>query len=313
MYEILNQQFNTGTTFVEYHGSIHRDKWPKFHWDLYPLVQEYYHELNPYFLYNLCQPELNKLVDVVTVRDGLCTFANFMLENFTTLPKLGPKVFLIHPDLAPLVPPSVAQYFACWNIVQKKQTQLEKAKKVIIFGFASDEYLGNFDYLSTRIQELKTISPEAKVEIFCPIRKDIFGSNKRESLAIIHLIDNLKDIFGNRKLSFLRSDHFFDNTDFKNTYFFDLKLDNFVVADNYLHYYVQSRGATVNNDSLEVAPENSIFNLDLSIHHELHVTPLPKVNNLFTEIFFYKKQNPGIKELMLDMKFQSILREGLKK
>ncbi len=313
MYEILNQQFKTGATFVEYHGSIHRDKWPKFHWDLYPLAQEYYHELNPFFLYNLVQPELFKLVDVITVRDGLGTFANFMLENLTLFPKLGPKSFLIHPDLSPFVPPSVAKYFATWQIVQKKQIELSKAKKVIIFGFASDEYLGNFDHFSARIKELATISDDAKVEIYCPIRKDIFGSNKRESMAINQLMDQLKDVMVGRKLSFLRSDHFFEITDFKNTYLFDLKLDNFIVADNYIHYYVQSRGASVNNNSLTSAPKNSIFNLDLSIHHELHVTPLPKVNNLFTEIFFYKKQNPGIKELLLDMKFQSIIRESLKK
>jgi hypothetical protein len=313
MYEILNKQFKTGATYVEYQGSIHRDKWPKFHWDLYPLAQEYYHELNPYFLYNLYQPELFKLVDVITVRDGFGTFADFMLKNLTVIPKLGPKLFLIHPDLAPLVPPSVVEYFACWNIVQRKQTTLSTAKKVIIFGFASDEYIGNFDHLSQRIKELATISPDAIVEIYCPIRKDIFGTNMRESFAIIHLMDQLKSVMVGRKLSFLRSDHFFEKSDFKDTYFFDLKLDNFVVTDNYLHYYVQSRGATVSHSPESTVPKESIFSLDLSIHHELHVTPLPKVDNLFTEILFYSRQNPSNIDRLLDLKFQNILREGLRK
>ena len=79
------------------------------------------------------------------------------------------------------------------------------------------------------------------------------------------------------ELTFLKHNDFFDITDFNQTYFFDLSFDQLVVSDNYLHFYTQSRGATVNNHTLSKPPEDSFFSFDLSLYHELHICPLPKV------------------------------------
>ena len=315
MLDIIKEQFKDGKALSQskYYNAVKREHWPKFYWDLYPLAQEYYHELNPYFLFNLYRTDFYKFSKVFTVRDGYVPFANFILNNFSNFSKLEAGQFLVHPDLVPLIPTNIQQQFGCWRIVQKKQTTLEKARKVIIFAFVSEQYLGDVTEIHHRIQDLKKIDKDASIELYLPLRKNVFDTINKETMAIHHLVSALKDVLGDRKLKFLTGDNFFDITDFKNTYVYDLALDNFIVSDNYLHYYVQSRGATVNNGSLTEAPADSIFSLDLSIHHELHVTPLPKVANIFTDLLFYKKQNPAVKDYTFDPVLQNMLRKLLKK
>lgn len=315
MYEIIKEQFESGKALSQSknYGSIKREMWPKFFWDLYPLAQDYYHELNPFFLFNMYRPDFFRFAKVITVRDGYLPFANFILTNFNTFSKLEAGQLLIHPDLVKIVPSNISSQFGCWQIVQKKQIELSQARKVIVFGFVCEQYLGNNDLLKERIKELSTISPDASIELYLPIRKNVFEVHSKESLAIHLLMDAIKEILPGRKVKYLTSEHFFDITDFKNTFVFDLAADNFMVTDNYLHYYVQSRGASVNNNSLRNAPADSIFSLDLSLYHELHVTPLPKAKNVFTDLLFYKKENPGVKDLHFDPVLQSILRELFKK
>jgi hypothetical protein len=315
MLEIIKEQFTSGKALSQskYYNAVKREMWPKFYWDLYPLAQEYYHELNPYFLFNIYRPDFYRFTKVFTVRDGYVPFASFILTNFNTFAKLEAGQFLVHPDLARLVPTNINSQFGCWQIVQKKQIELSQARKVIVFGFVSDQYLGNMDDLKERLKELKNISSDAEIELYLPIRKNVFELHGKESLTIHLLMDYIKDILPGRKLKILTSEHFFDITNFKNTYVYDLAADNFIVSDNYLHYYVQSRGATVNNKSLTKAPEGSMFSLDLSLHHELHVCPLKKDKNFFTDLLFYKKENPGIKDLTFDPVLQSMLRESFKK
>lgn len=313
MYDIIKEQFKSGNALTQSrnHNAVKREFWPKFYWDLYPLAQEYYHELNPYFLFNIYRPELLKFTNVFTVRDGYINFADFILNNFSTLRDLGPELFLIHPSLAKLVPQNASDLFGTWKIVQKKQTKLEEARKVTIFGFISEQYLGDLDNLPERLKPLKNIKADAEISLYLPIRKNVFELQGKESLAIHLVMNHIKDALPGRKLKILSSEHFFDITDFKNSYIFDLALDNFIVSDNYLHYYVQSRGATVNNGSLTSAPDDSVFSLDLSLHHELHACKLPSVENHFMDLLMYKKQNPSMKskEFIFDPNFQGTLRE----
>lgn len=315
MYEIIKEQFDSGKALSQskYYDVVKRDLFPKFIWDLYPLVQDYYHELNPFFLFNMYRPDFFRFAKTITVRDGYLTFASFILSHFNNLAKLEAGQFLIHPELAKLVPNNVNSQFSCWQIVQKKQIELSQAKKVIVFGFVCDQYLGSIDELKLKLKELEVVSPDASIELYLPIRRNVFDLHHKESVLIHMLMDAIKDLFPNRKFKILTSENFFEITNFKNTFVFDLAIDNMMVSDNYLHYYVQSRGASVNNNSLTKAPEDSVFSLDLSLHHELHVTPLPKVKNVFTDLLFYKKENPGIKDLNFDPLLQSMLRDLFKK
>jgi hypothetical protein len=315
MLENIKEQFKSGKTLTQskYYNFVKRELWPKYYWDLFPMAQEYYHELNPYFLFNMYRNDFFKFTKVTSVRDGYIPFASFILNNFSTFSKLEAGTLLVHPDLVPIIPPNIASSFGTWRIVQKKQLELSKAKKVIVFAFVSEQYLGTIDDVRKKLSALSTVSSEAAIELYLPIRKNVFDTVQKETLIIHQLMDAIKDILPNRKLKILTSEAFFDITVFKNTYVYDLAMDNAIVTDNYLHYYVQSRGATVNNESLTKAPEDSMFNLDISLHHEFHVCPLPKTKNIFTDLLFYKKERPGIKEYTSDPLLQSMLRDLLRK
>jgi len=309
MLEIIEEQFKSGKTLTQskFYNYVNRGNWPKFYWDFYPMGQEYYHELNPYFLFKMYRPDIFKFSQVITARDGFLTLSSYLVNNYKDLVKDVPRPILVHKDFAPIVPTTLMDRMGCWEIVQKKQISLEEAKKVIIFGLMSEEYLGNLEELPQRLGPLKDIHPDATVELFLPMRKDIFGKNHKDSMAIYHALNHIKDAIPGRQVKFLRPEDFFDITDFKNSFFYDLNFDKMIVADNYLHYYVQSRGASVNNNSRLFPPKESLFCLDLSIFHELHITPIPKVTSIFPELIFFKKTNPGT-DLNFDLNFQQLVR-----
>jgi len=309
MLEIIEEQFKSGKTLTQskFYNYVNRGNWPKFYWDFYPMGQEYYHELNPYFLFKMYRPDIFKFSQVITARDGFLTLSSYLVNNYKDLVKDVPRPILVHKDFAPIVPTTLMDRMGCWEIVQKKQISLEEAKKVIIFGLMSEEYLGNLEELPQRLGPLKDIHPDATVELFLPMRKDIFGKNHKDTMAIYHALNHIKDAIPGRKVNFLRPEDFFDITDFKNSFFYDLNFDKMIVADNYLHYYVQSRGASVNNNSRLSPPKESLFCLDLSIFHELHITPISKVTSIFPELIFFKKTNPGT-DLNFDPNFQQLVR-----
>lgn len=315
MYEILESQFKSGKALTQskYYSLIRRDLWPKYYWDMYPLAQEYYHELNPYFLFNFFRPELFKFTPVITVRDGYLTFANFILANASIFPKIGPKLYLINPSLAPIVPAHLRQYFLTWKIVQKKQVTEKTARKVFVFANVCEQYLGEMEPLKKRLENLKNVPEKTPIDFYLPLRKNVFELQGKESFLLHKLISTMKDLLPGRDMNFLSGDNFFAITDFKNNYLYDLGADHFIVSDNYLHHYLQGRGASVNNHSLSEAPKDSIFSLELSINHELHVCPFPEVESVYPEILFYKKKYAMVKDFLFDQGFQALLRKQMMK
>lgn len=310
MLETIKEQFIRGKTLTQskYCHSIDRNQWPKFYRDMLPLAQEYYHELNPYFLFNFYRMEHFRFSKCITVRDGYLNFASFILENFKNFSKLESGPLIIHPELTPIVPPTLIQHFACWQLVQKRQIKIKDAKRVVILGFANYEYLGDEEKLSKLLTDLDQIPEDAKIEVYLPIRRDVFGKNDREPLYIHNAVAQLKDALRSRNIKFITGEQFFEISDFKYTYVFDLAVDRMLVSDNYLHYHVQSRGGTVNNGSLLMKPEKSLFQFDMSIHHEFHVVPVPRVKSIFIDLLFFKKLNPEKKDFHFDTTFQRNLR-----
>ncbi len=314
MLENIKAQFEKPRTLTQskYYTLVRRDHWPKFYWDLYPLAQEYYHELNPYFLFNLYHPDLFEFSKVITVRDGYLNFASFLVDHAKTIKNFTSAPLLIHPDLAPLVPPFISDLFATWQIVQKNQIALKDAKKIIIFGLVSNEYLGDLskdDFLEKiklKLAPLKEIPLTTKIELFLPLRKEIFKVHQTEQVNVYLLMGLIKDILPGRTFEFTKT-QILEEMNFRDHYFFDLGIDKFLVSDNYMHYFMQARGATVNNNSLLSPPTGSLFSFDLSLYHEFHVTPLPQVESIFSELFFYKKMKNQEKNLHNDLHFQSLV------
>lgn len=320
MLDLIKDQFEKPRTLTQskYYTLVRRDHWPKFYWDLFPLAQEYFHELNPYFLFNLYHPDLFKFSKVITVRDGYLTFASFMVDNAKNFRTMVPRPCFIHPDLAPIVPPFISELFASWKIVQKNQVTLKTAKRVIVFGLVSNEYLGDLsqdeylEKLKLRLAPLKEVPKETKIELFLPLRKEVFKSHQTEQINVYLLMSLIKDLLPGRKFEYTNT-FIFEETNFRDNYLFDIGIDKFLVSDNYMHYFMQSRGASVNNESLLSPPKDSFFSLDLSLYHELHLTPLPKVDNIFSDLFFYKKMKNQDKNLQYDIHFQTLAMSLLRK
>lgn len=312
MIDILDTQFKSGRSLTQskHYSVVKREHWPKFFWDMHPLAQDYYHELNPYFLFNMYRADFFKFAKVMTVRDGAMNFSTFLIDNIQLIPKLGTDLYLIHPSLAPLVPDNIASYFGSWTLSQSKQIKITEAKKIILFGFICEQYLKDPDLLPEKLKVLANIREDVEIELYIPIRKNIFERHSKESIIHYTVFGHILDALKGKKYKILNSEHFFQKTDFKNTYLLDLAHDNFLVSDNYLHYYVISKGGTVSGIS-QTPPKDSIYNLALSLHHELHVTPLPKNKNIFIDLLFYKKRNPN-SELLYDPIFQSLVRDVLK-
>lgn len=312
MLDLINAQFENGRSLSQnrYHDFSNRGRWPNFHWELYPLAEEYYHELNPFFLYNLYSKSFYNVVSFFTVRDGYVTFADYILKNFQRIPKLG-AYYLIHKDLAPIVPPNLRQYFSCWELCQPKKIKLNEAKTVVIFGLICDQYLGNYKLLEERLQVLKDIHPDASIELFLSQRKEPFDREGKEVVTHFELVAMIKDILPGRKIHFLKTQEFLAKTHFTDLYFFDMGGDNFLVADKYIHYYVASRGGTVNQLQQE-APKNSVFEIAVSFHHNMHVVPFPEnVESIFIDMLFNSKNFPTT-DNVLDYHLQRFLKKHLR-
>lgn len=309
MYEIIKQQFDSKKSLSQskYHHILDQGKYPLYYWDLHPINQNYYHELNPNFVFSLYRPEFFKFGNVCTVKDGYLTFAQFLIDNFADFEKVKTGLFLIHPDLAPLIPPSLSDFFATWNLVQPKRINIQNAKKIIVFGLLNEEYLGNINVIEKKISSLKAAPVETPIEIYLPQRRSAFDTNNRENVFLHESIGIIQETLAGRSVKYLNTSDFNGISDFKNVYVLDLAQDNFIIADSYIDFIISSKGGTTSRIEADKRPADSIFHFDLSLYHEFHVCPLPKTKNVFAELLFYKKKKTGMKDFVKDPGFQSLL------
>ena len=147
---------------------------------MYPLGQDYFHELNPYFLFNYHNKEIFKISKLVTVRDGLLSFSNFILGNFTDFSSLESGPMLIHPDLAPLVPPTLRDQLSKNSL---KQFGIEAASKILkgIYSNPSQQFSG-FNEFFKEVHNAYLFSPQTYInekKELKPIYKKIYSSYVR--------------------------------------------------------------------------------------------------------------------------------------
>lgn len=314
MYEIINKQFQSGNSLIQrkYHYSLERKRWPKLHSELLPASEDYYHELNPFFLSNIHNSDLLNFSDVLTVRDGYISFASFLLNHHQKLPYLGTKLFLVHPRLIPLIPEDLLHQFGMWRIIQKNPIPIEEAGQIILYGILNEDNIGDLNRLNSRLQMIANIKKEAQVSVYLPVRKNIFTESEKEFLLVHQVMESIKNALPNRKLNILTSEAFFSQNSLVDTFVVDLAADQFLISDNYVHYFVLSRGGTINIDNPKESPK-SIFSFDLSFYHELHISPLPTTLRFFDDLLFYKESNPHIQNYARDPLFQDILKSLLRR
>lgn len=310
MKEIIQAQFKSGKSLTKskYHGYINKGEWPKFVWEFYPIAEEYYHELNPYFVSNYYKDYLIKFSQTTVVRDGYLAFVNFILQYFQTLPKMETGLFFIDPDFAPLLPTNISHLFGSWTLVHKNHITIEQADRVLVFGLVSDEYLGDLEALKVKLDAIKPTSKNSVIDIFLPLRRNVFERENKENVLIHEVIATIKSSLKNKKLNFIRSKDFFETAVLNGTYLVDLRADKMIASDSYLDHYFLSKGGSSSNVTQTEAPDDSLFSLELSPHHELHLRPLPQVKSFFPEILYHKRIY-HVQDSLYDYGLKSLLRD----
>lgn len=274
--------------------------------DLYPFCQDYFHELNPIFTFNLNRTEYLNYAHATTIRDGSAGMGAFILKHFQILPKIDGH-FFIREDLANLVPPKLRDQFSCWRIHQKEQIKISDAKSIFIYGIVSKQAFPSKSLLEAQLQVLKNISPKAEIDIFLPMRQNPLGNIWKETYLGYEIIEMIKALIPNNKINFLLSKDVMEKSVWKGVYCLDIMNDNLIITDNYLNHHMARRGGTISSFSAQSTPEK-VFKLDLSFNHAIEYYPLPNVSSKFSEMVFYKKQNPG-KNPLTDPSFHALLKE----
>jgi hypothetical protein len=307
MLQKIKKQYDHRKAMVQgkYYGLFRAVQQPMVH-DLYPYATDYYHELNPYFLFNIYRPDLMDFTYGITVRDGLVPFCLSMLTPFQTLSKLE-NFFIIHPKLAPFIPPSLEHRFCCWSITQRNQISISRAKTVLITGMMNDQSIGSKEEMQRRLSILKNLSPKTQIEIYCPTRKDPTESYWRDHNVGYEAVETIKTLAPKNKLRYLTAQELNDKSSFENTYLVDLLASDMVVLDKGIHHTVARKGGTV-GEWTSKPPKDAFFELDVGFNHKIHVSPLPKTESVFSELIFYKKLNPN-NDLMLDKEFHKLINQ----
>jgi hypothetical protein len=308
--DIIERQIASKRAFNQNRNQMVLDKgqFQKFHWELYPLLEDYYHELNPFFVANLYKKELFDFTEVITVRDGKIAFANFLVSNVDAISKTKTH-FIIPQSFADIIPASFKDRFSCWQLSQTKKLPISKAKRVIIFGMLIDKYIGPIEELKSRLEnDFKNIDPDATIELLLSQRSDPFVSHHKESLIHFEVFDVIRSLFPGRKITFAKLNRYLEGFFGEDDYFYDLKYDDMIVSDSYLDYFFANKGSTV-HQMPDTRPADLLRSLKISFHHEIHISPFNFVSNeKFSEMIFYKRLNN--KNLIQDKHFQRIITSG---
>ena len=308
MLTIINEQLKNPKVLCKqrYYLSLSPQRATQVAADMYPIWQDYYHELNPGFLFRIGKTDYLNFFPMLTVRDGAVSFASFILKNPPSAKKIKTQ-FIIHPEMARFLPPQLkTQYFA-WNVYQKKQIQISEAKKILLTGFANAQSLPSEAALRAKLSLVSKAPADCPIEIFMPIRNDPFSERWLENQTPMKIMEMIKGAIGNRNLRLLVTREMMERSNWNETYCLDLMDNNFVVSDSYLNHFIASRGGTTSAFSSQSNPE-AFFEFDLSLNHKLQIGPLPDVESIYTEMIFYQKRST-VSDYIMDPSFHDLVRK----
>ena len=303
MYEKLKKHIAIGKTLSQPNSELFRWKYPPplYYSEGSPFFNDYYHELNPYFTFLCTEKKLFSYSDFFCVRDGLASFASFILNNHHIIPSFGTH-FIIHPDLVKIIPVSLRPYFSTWKMHQHSGVKIQNAEKILLVGMFCEQYLKDSASLELKLSKLTTINPHAQIEVFLPIKRNPFESEWRESSCYFWGVSLIKDWAGKREIKFLSSNELARRSSFQSTYVVDLAPDHFVISDNSFHHKVIGLGGTVDHFISCKKTSDVIVEINLSISHSMGVYPLPAVDSIFNDLLVDQKrsdgQNPLFNELI---------------
>ena len=296
MSEILNACFKSpqALTQSKHYHLLERQDMAKYRWELYPLVNEYYHEFNPFFVHAI--PDIHANVypafKIFTVRDGYIGFADFLLKYWRDIPNWG-NTFLIPPSYAPLVPQSLQSHFLTYTTSQVKTPDIHAAKTVTVFGILMDYYFGNYDQIEKKLQQICDLPQDVKVEVCLSMRRNPFLTSERENFHWIRIPELIRKYLGDRDITWVRMADFMQRSALKKNFLIDLKIDDSLTCDSYLHFWYLERGGMIGNFPVWDPKQETLFDIDLNFGQKLQVHAFPKVKDQFADLLYFAKTNRG--------------------
>jgi hypothetical protein len=159
---------------------------------------------------------------------------------------------------------------------------------VVIFALLCDQYFGDYEKVAKKLSALKDLPKDVRIEVCLSQRKNPLSIEDKENLHYIQIPELIRKAVGNREIHWLRMKDIFEKTVLKDTILIDL-LDGYALTcDSYLQYWWLSRGGAVNLVPIQ-KKEETLFDIDISFNHKLHVRPLTSRTSNFADLMFFSK------------------------
>ncbi len=293
MSEILNAAYAkpNALTQSKNYSLINRGNINKYYWDLYPLAQDYFHEFNPYLVHTIYKDDVFPAFNIFTVRDGMHTFADFLLQHLKDIHKWK-TLFLIPEYYTPLIPENLSEKFLSYSLSQIQKPEIKKAKTVVVFGLLNEYYYGSYDLIEKRLAPLKDLPPDVKIEVCLTQRRTPLIMEEKENLHYINIPEIVRKVIGNREFKWIRLRDLMEKSVLRDHYLIDLINTPSLICDSYFHYWFLSRGGMINSLP-QWKKEETLFEIDLSFNQKLNVKPLPDVKRQVTDLIFFYKTHKG--------------------
>lgn len=267
-----------------------------------PLTEDLFHPLNPCFLFELTNQALLQHASVITVRDGLITFMDFLLKNHQKIPHLG-ITFLIPLSLEKLVPHHLKDFFLVYEFNQEASN--DTAEKKLIYAHLTEEYLG--ENISKSLERLHFPDGQ-QVTIYLSEERNLSKINYNNIFSqkfLFQLFQQLK----NCQVQLINEITFFDGTDYSKYDFIDLACDNFLVSDSSVSFHIASRGCR-NVYPPQRSDRKPIYQMQMSLYHQMNIFEIQAQDQIFSEMLLHKKHNPH-REFLRDESAKNHLRNLL--
>ena len=233
---------------------------------LRPFANDYFHPLNPSFLYEYNSLESMLEFPLITARDGVSTLFDFF-QNYPEPKMHGPHLLISH-FLSPLIPSSWQNNCLAYNIFSFENLNSD-LNKILLFGLSSTSYT-NREVIKEKL--LSKILP-SEVHLMLFVEDDPFYEPKREIVDnCFPLMHEISRNIDGRKVIFHTYESFLQLNDLDEFYFLDLQENNFVLSDNSITQYLLSRGAKP-WEKYQCA-SHPLLSLNLSPYHQLQIENL---------------------------------------
>jgi hypothetical protein len=307
MFEKIKRQLEKPETFFNTDAPYGSDK--AYNQDinssLYPLAQEYYHDLNPCFSFNLNSLPFFRKFPIVTFRDGAFSFASFMTQNYSQF-NASEQIILIHKEIEHFVPSHLKSNFLSYQMTQSNRLKIQDAKRIVIIGILSDQVLEDENQIKEKLKILEHVSEEATIHLYLQSRKSPFQQFYLESTLIEPFKWDLFKRFKNQPV-FLNSPSLLNLSCLGDAYVINLQSNRFMIADSYTDYLLASKGATIGEWNTTNEEEENRLLHPISLYHNIEISPIQK-ESVFPELML-KKKILNRNNLILDDHFWALTKQ----